>query len=160
MPVTSHSRPVAAQTIAVAVCIALASAAGLVREQRAHRAEPPSVDDAGAWQWVSTLPGTNVFMHEVADPHSPSHAKAWVEFRFLRSPVSVDAYVVELWEFDCLRRRSRRVSSPFRGSPSNDITRSREDARVSPWRRDPTDSTPGRILSRICDTADSSNLTQ
>jgi hypothetical protein len=159
--VTPHSGLLATRlsTVAIAMCIAFASAASLVWKLTAHRAEPPSLDDAGAWQWVATLPGTNVFMHESADQHSAHHIRAWVAFRTYRSPVGVNAGVVELWEFDCIRQLSRRVAGPFDTAAPGELARrgEQEQVRVSAWRHDPSDTTIGAILRRVCSTEGTSN---
>jgi hypothetical protein len=151
VPATPHTGPSGAKTSAVAICITLLSAAAVVWVLRARRSEPPSLDDAGAWQWVTTSPGTNVFMHALPNEHSANqHIRVWVAFRSFRSPVSVNADVIELWEFDCLRQLSRRVSGPFRGSPPSSMARRAEETPSQPWDGDARESVPSSIVSRIC----------
>lgn len=148
--VTHPSSSVAAQTSIVALCIA--SAVAVVWVLRAHQSDPPSLADANAWQWVSTAPGMNVYAHQLARQHSTSHVKAWVAFRYFSSPVSVNADVVELREFDCGQSLSRRLAGPFRGSALSSIARRFQEVAVSPWRRDAPETTGGTILARICAT--------
>jgi hypothetical protein len=147
-----HSGSIAAQTSVVAICIAFLSATAVVWVRRAHQSERPSLNDVSAWQWVATSPGTNIFMNELPDQHSANHVRAWVAFRFFSSPVSVNADVIDLWDFDCLQHLSRRVSGSFRGSPSSEIARRAEGIAVSPRGDGGQEIIPDRIFSRICPT--------
>jgi len=148
---TPHrSRSIAFHTIMVAVCIAVLSAAAAVWMLRAQRSEPPSLDDSSAWQWVTTSPGINVYVHQLSGQRSTNYIRVWVAFRAFDSPVSVNADMIELWEFDCIRRLSRRLTGPFRGSRSSEIAPSAEEGSGTPWRRHAADTVPGRILSLIC----------
>ena len=149
--VTHPSSSVAAQTSIVALCIA--SAVAVVWVLRAHQSDPPSLADANAWQWVSTAPGINVYIHERSREHSTHRVKAWVAFRYSNSPVSVNADVIELREFDCRQFLSRRLAGPFRGSASSEIAPRSSAVSPSAWRHDAPESMPGRIIAGICATS-------
>ena len=137
---------------AVAVCIALTGAAAVMCVLRAQRNDPPPLADASAWQWVSAPPGLNVYMHQLSGQHPTKQVRAWVAFRFFSSPVTVNADVIELWEFDCSQYLSRRVAGPFRGSSSSEFTPGRATP-AAPWRRAAPATMPSAILTRICATA-------
>lgn len=152
--VTHHARSVVAQTSLVAVCIAVTTAIAVVWVLRAQRADPPSLADASAWLWISTAPGINVYIHERSREHSTQRVKAWVAFRYSNSPVSVNADVIELREFDCRQFLSRRLGGPFRGSTASEIAPRTQAVPLSAWRHDAAESMAGRILERICATSD------
>jgi hypothetical protein len=138
----------------VAMCIGLTSAAAFVWVLRAQPSEPPSLDDATAWQWVSTSPGRNVYVHEPSERRSANYARAWVAVRFPSSPVSVKADLIELWEFDCRQHLSRRVTAGLRPAYAGRIAPTAADDPVSAWRRDAPETILGRILSRMCPAGD------
>jgi len=151
--VLQHPTSNAAQTSAVALCVAFVTAVAFVWLLRSHRSEPPSLADADAWQWVSTAPGFNIYMHELSGQHSPNTVTAWVAVRFASSAVSVKADLLELREFDCRQFLSRRVAGPFHGSAASEMPGGFEGARASPWGRDDPESVPGKVFARICTTA-------
>jgi len=151
---THQSASITTQAGVVSLCIALATAVAVLWVLRAQRSEPPPLSDANAWQWVSTAPGINVYMHERSRQSATKHVTAWIAFRYSSSPVSVNADVIELRDFDCDRLLSRRVMGAFRGSASGEVARSLQPARGSPWRHDSPQTVLGEILARVCATAD------
>ena len=150
---THHSTSITTQTGVVSLCIALATAVVVMCVLRAHRSEPPSLADANAWQWVSTAPGVNVYVHERSRQRSTNRVNVWVAFRYSNSPVSVNADVIELREVDCRQSLSRRLAGPFR-STSGEIARRFREIPLSPWRHDAPETMQGSILARICAAAE------
>ena len=135
---------IAAQMSVVAMCIAFTSAAAFVWALRAQRSEPPSLDNAAAWQWVSATPGSNVYLHTLSEQHPDNHVKAWVAFRTSSSPVSVNADLLELWEFDCREHLSRRMRGPLRGDAA--------ETPPSAWRHEAPETIRAKTLALVCAT--------
>jgi hypothetical protein len=145
-----HLAAVVTRTSVVTMCIAFASAAMFVWGLRSQRSEPPLPDNAGAWQWVATSPGANVYVHALSERPSAAYRRAWVAFRFFRSPVSVNADVLELWEVDCRRHLTRRVAGRPGGFESGEPARAPPPAPASAWRSDAPATIRGDVLSLVC----------
>jgi hypothetical protein len=77
---------------------------------------PPDLADARAWVWATAQPGANVYLSS----HSAAGRSAarWVDYRYSAGPASVASDLIELREFDCQARRSRRV----RGSAVDSVS--------------------------------------
>jgi hypothetical protein len=92
---------------------------------------PPNPEDANAWHWVAADAGTNVYI----SPSRLSEAlvSAWVERRFDRTPATIETSLFELWEFDCPRRMSRRVSRASRDRDLNGRDQFATSTAISEW---------------------------
>jgi hypothetical protein len=108
---------------------------------------PPSPADNRAWTWISSVPGANVYVHEALPAAAPERPRVWFDFKSSRGPVSVDADLVELWEFDCPSRSGRRAVGPLRfpdskleGHPSPDRA----------WRTVAPETVLGRMMAQVC----------
>jgi hypothetical protein len=105
---------------------------------------PPSPADRGAWTWISSVPGANVYVHEVLAASSP---QVWVDFKSERSPASIDADFVELWEFDCATGHGRRTAGPIRFQDSkSELPRSQ----APEWRAVSRETVLGKMMTQVC----------
>jgi hypothetical protein len=142
------TRPsLSATAVAVAATVLAVGLGHLVRQARliAPAAGDPS------WQWAGAAPGMNVYFAIRSEDHSDVFA--WVDQRFFSNPAGIAKDLVELRQFNCLHRTSRRLPS----AASSLTPGAGRD--VLPWTTPRSGTAAARVLALVCHQQDSAVIT-
>ncbi len=92
---------------------------------------PPNPEDPSAWRWVAADAGANIYISR-----SRLHdalVSEWVERRFDHTSATIETSLFELWDIDCLRGMSRRVSRANRYRDRNGHDQFTTSSALSEW---------------------------
>jgi hypothetical protein len=140
--------------LAVIVTLGLVAACAVALwKLSADAGEPPAPADSAAWTWISSVPGANVYVHEMLP--APVHPRVWFDFKSNTGPASINADLMELWEFDCQTGRGRRVAGPFRFPEANSELQASRDPG---WRAVAPQTVLGKMKVQVCPSSISAQL--
>jgi hypothetical protein len=131
------------------VCVLGALAIAFFHALSTRTAPPPS-DDARAWIWVAAGAGMNIYLSPRSSRSHGALVSAWVERRMGRTPASIENTLVELRDFDCVRRTSRRVASVSRFRDFDGREQVMTSKVISEWSPARPATTDERILQAAC----------
>jgi hypothetical protein len=134
--------------ITLAACVVLAVLAFGSRRIGANA--PPARAARASWQWVTAAPGTNIYIAYPETRHDGSLVSAWVDREFSRNLASVSAGRIELRQFDCARRMSRRSSSVDEHHTLTGRDRVTVSSSVSGWTTVQSGTPEERVLLAVC----------
>ena len=92
---------------------------------------PPNPEDASAWHWDAADAGANNYISPSRLFKAP--VSVWIERRFDHTPATIETSLFELWEFDCPRAMSRRVSRATRYRDLNGRDQFTTSTAISQW---------------------------
>ena len=139
-------------SLVVLILVAIGSAIGVALQhwRAGDPTRPPSPENKAAWEWVAAEDGANIYVSPVDTPGPRSLAFAWITREFSRGPASVGGNVVELRQFDCARRTSRRVSASRLVRNLNGADPLHTTGGASAWRPVPPGSAAEQVLYAAC----------
>lgn len=139
--------------IILVACAALAVVAFGTR--RIGPNAPPARAARDSWHWVAAAPGTNIYIAYPEARRDGSLVSAWVDREFSSNLASVNASRIELRQFDCARRMSRRSSSVDEHHTLMGRDHVTVSSSVSSWTIAHSGTPEERVLLVVCGHSDS-----
>jgi hypothetical protein len=72
---------------------------------------PPSIQKSGVWHWAAAAPGMNIYVAHSVTPGDGHLVDAWVNRQYFGNIAGIDKNFIELMQFDCAQKMSRRKST-------------------------------------------------
>jgi hypothetical protein len=136
----------------ILVAIGAAVAVALQHWHTSDPTHPPSPENKAAWEWVAAEPGVNLYVSPAGTAAPGSLASVWINREFFRSPASVGGNVVELEQFDCGRRTSRRLSVAHLHRDLRETDQLQTTGGASAWSAIVAGTAAERVLFAACGT--------
>lgn len=112
---------------------------------------PPALSAGESWRWAAAAPGVNIYVADAGrGARDAAHVSAWVRREFFRNPAGIDANLIEVREFDCLRNRSRRLARASENGTGYEGDDWVVSPAVSAWMSVPAASTAEQVLRLVC----------
>lgn len=138
--------------ISLVACVTLAVVT--LGTRRVGPNAPPAGAARDSWQWVASAPGTNIYIAYPETHRNEGVVSTWVDREFSSNLAGIKASRIELRQFDCLRKRSRRSStvSEYRTLAGGD--RMIVSSAPSSWTQVQPGTPDERVLLVVCGRAD------
>jgi hypothetical protein len=72
---------------------------------------PPSIQKSGVWHWAAAAPGMNIYVAHSVTRGDGHLVDAWVNRQYFGNIAGIDKNFIELMQFDCAQKMSRRKST-------------------------------------------------
>lgn len=115
---------------------------------------PPSLEASDPWRWAAAAPGVNIYVaHHGGPQQNEVRVSAWVRLEFFRNAAGIDTNQVELWQFDCLEGKSRRLLRATEYRMPSGGERWMVSREVSDWRMKTSRTPARRVMRMVCELA-------
>ena len=72
---------------------------------------PPSIQKSGVWHWAAAAPGMNIYVAHSVTRGDGHFVDAWVNRQYFGNIADIDKNFLDLMQFDCAQKMSRRKST-------------------------------------------------